>query len=1379
MNHHSIAMRQLFIAFLLVLSLHASAASRKLTVWISRALTENRVNPMGLDTARPRFSWQMESTEKNVRQTAYELEVASSIEKLNRGEADLYKSGVQQTDQQLWTAYRGKPLKSRSEGYWRVRVTTTAGQTAWSQPQHFSIALLGETHWGGRWIGLEGLQPGEQLGMHTRLAARYLRKEYQAKGEISRATAYIAGLGTYALFVNGQRVGQRKAVDGQQEVQEVLQPVPSDYRKTIYYNTYDITSLAQSQQGRVAVGVVLGNGRQFPMRYEKSYKVPFFGYPKCRVNIVVEYADGQRETWASDPSWRLTTDGPIRSNNEYDGELYDARRELKGWTLPGFDDSRWQQAERCAVPDGTLRAQTTEGMVERLLLSPERLRSTKRIPQGIQSPLFPANVNTPGHTIFDFRQNMAGWVSLNVRGQQGDTIRIRYAEKLNADGTLYRDNLRNAQSEDIYVCSGSEASGTWWRPMFVYHGFRYVEIIGQRDVKPHELMAYTVGDDMQTIGQMTTSSPVLNQVLKNAWWGIASNYKGMPVDCPQRNERQPWLGDRTMGALGESFLFDNERLYSKWMADLSEGVRPDGSMSNVTPAFWNYYEDNMTWPAAFPFICQMLHRQFGNAQPARQSYAAISRWMRHMLSEYERGGIITRDKYGDWCVPPEKLELIHSQDPARQTDGSLISTAYGIHIARLLQQFNQLLDAPSEADAAEWKAVEDRLAKAFNERFLTCKRGTSLRPGHVYYPDSVFYGNNTATANLLPLSLGIVPEDCKEEVVKNLVENIMVRGDGHVTCGVIGISWLLRGLADNGFADVAYLLATTNTYPSWGYMAAQGATTIWELWNGDKANPAMNSGNHVMLLGDLIPWAYEHLGGIRQQPGSVGYQRIDLRPDFTIPDCDSINARYRSPYGLIVSHWVKTLNKVEWHVELPVGTSATVHLPDGSEREIGSGQYDFAFELPTASPAIVKDERLWTSCEFPHAHASTIVETKKGDLLVAYFGGTWERNPNVCIYVSRKAKGKDGWEAPVLAADGVFELGSADALLARVDSTTTLASAGPIKPRQKGWAQYKKAIASWHYDFPQTKEAGAKALEDIKTAVETQNVASPHPSLPAFNKSLRRKACWNPVLYEMPDGELLLFFKIGSTVGDWTGWVVKSRDGGRTWADREPLPEGFIGPVKNKPELIGGQLLCGSSTENDGWRFHVERMDMASKQWTTTGRIAAREAMRTDDVLPAAHMELAQPKEGEHLRPIYSIQPSILKLKDGRLMVLMRTHNARLAKSYSSDGGETWSEVELTDIPNNQSGTDAVTLKDGRHALIYNDFETLPGTKKGPRTPISIALSDDDGQSFRHALTLEQSPISQYSYPAIIQGRNGHLYCVYTWRRQGVAFKEIDLDKLK
>jgi alpha-L-rhamnosidase len=1282
--------------------------AQRFVVEVTNEKVENMLNPLGLDTDRPRFSWVIQSRDHSVHdvvQTSYRIIVSSTYEKCMQNEGDLWDSGDVSSDQQLWVPYGGKPLGSNRHAYWKVRVKTNCGETPWSlHSHHFSTGLLGETQWGGRWIGLEQLQPGEQAGQqHSRLAARYLRKEFTLKAKpVRRATAFVAGLGLYQLFINGQRIGQ-----------DELTPLPSDYRRTIYYDTYNVTTPVCSgfpvatgstastdspvaaplgdgfpvAKGStvgdgfpVAIALVLGNGRFFAPRQDKPYKNNTFGLPKCRLNVIVEYADGTTDRLVTDETWRITADGPIRANNEYDGEEYDARCELGDWTQPGYDDSRWQQAQRTALPTGTLRGRVSPNMVVKnyhRLLKPGGSIGGQPV---ANSSLMPV-AGKPGTYIADFGVNMSGRVSLMPYGQKGTVIRLRYAERLNADGTLYTDNLRDARSEDVYVCSGKEQrSDEWsadsaWRATFVSHGFRYVEISGMKELAASSIVAEEVYDDLSVDGYFACNDTILNKVIANARRGIASNYKGMPVDCPQRNERQPWLGDRTVGALGESFLFDNERLYTKWMRDICEAQREDGCIPDVAPAFWNYYTDDVTWPAALPFICQMLYEQTGNDEALRLWYPNIKRWLQHIADRYtSKDGLITKDKYGDWCVPPERLELIHSQDPARKTDGTLIATAYTIGCMQIAARFARYLGLNS--DATDWTTRSEAMKTAFNRRFLTCRPATSPRPGHLLFPDSTFYGNNTATSNLLPLAFGICPDSLRAEVAKQVVENVVVRNKGHVSCGVIGISWLLRVLSDSGYEDVAWQIATQKTYPSWGYMAEQGATTIWELWNGDKADPKMNSGNHVMLLGDLIAWCYQHLAGITT---TDHYRHIRLAPAFAIEGLNRLNTTLHRPYGILSSSWRKIGGKLQWEVTLPCNTTATLRFPDGSEKTIGSGQYNFTVDLPKPDRRILDAELITPGA--PSCHASTIVETQRGDLVVAYFSGTYERHPDCNIYVNIKEKGSDHFGPAILAACGATDCGSGEAV-----------------------------------------------------------------------------ACWNPVLFEMPSGQLWLFYKVGKNVGGWTGWLVKSDDGGRTWSTPEPLPQGFLGPVKNKPLLVGDKLVCGSSTEGHGWRFHVELLDLKTNQWQYVGPVESTVAVKTDDNQP---------------HPIDCIQPSLLQLSDGRLMVLMRTHNARLATSYSSDGGQTWTPVTLSAVENNQSGTDAVTLSDGRHALIYNNFATLPLTKKGPRTPLSVALSSDDGRTWQHWLTLEDSPMGEYSYPAIIQGRDGSLHCVYTWRRQRIAYKRL------
>ena len=1262
--------------------------------------TELLKSPEGIDVRQPRLSWRIESDEQNVIQTAYHILVASSPELLEQGKGDIWDSGKIESDASQWITYQGKTLKRNASYYWKVKIDTNKGATNWSAPAFWTTGLFNEADWQGQWIGLDRAAPGDSETQWSRLAARYLRKEFALKKGVKRATVHIAGMGLYELFINGQRIGN-----------QVLAPAPTDYRKTILYNTYDVTSLLQAEN---AMGVTLGNGRFYTMRQNyKPYKIPTFGYPKLRLNLIVEYADGSKETIATNTSWKLTTEGPIRSNNEYDGEEYDARKELGDWTQTGYDDKGWMQAQRVSIPSGTLRAQMMPGMK-------------------VTETLKPVSIKKLGSKyILDIGQNMAGLVRFRIKGQAGDSIRLRFAESLQDNGELYTRNFRDARSTDVYVANGRETKDATWAPRFIYHGFRYVEVSGYPDAKAEDFVAEVVEDEMEHTGTFNCSDETLNKIVRNAFWGIRSNYKGMPVDCPQRNERQPWLGDRTMGCWGESMLFDNYAMYTKWARDIREAQREDGCIPDVAPAYWNYYSDNVTWPAALPMACDMLFTNFGDKRSIEENYPAIKKWVSHIREYYmTEDFIITKDKYGDWCVPPESLELIHSKDPSRKTDGALIATAYYLKVLQLMHRFASLQGL--KADAEEWEDLEHRMKDAFNARFLHIKEGTSPVPGHTLYPDSIFYGNNTVTANILPLAFGLVPKNYIHEVAKNAVTSIITTNKGHISTGVIGVQWLLRELSRRGHADVAYLLATNKTYPSWGYMVEKGATTIWELWNGDTANPEMNSGNHVMLLGDLLPWCFNNLAGIRADRWKSGYKHIVFQPAFEIQELSNVDASYMSIYGKIISRWTKTPTHLEWDIELPANTTGEVHLPDGRKEKIGSGKYHFSVDIPTRNTAILSDEFLYKKASFPECHGATIVELKNGDLVASFFGGTKERNPDCCIWVCRKPKDSKEWTAPQLAADGVFSLKDSQAALAGIDSTCT-----PVK-NEKG-----------------------KLIVTI------------------FRQ--RRKACWNPVLFQIPGGDLILFYKIGLKVSDWTGWLVRSRDGGKTWSKREPLPEGFLGPIKNKPEYINGRIICPSSTEgSNGWRVHFEISDDKGKTWKMVGPLDAELSVPTQNRkkgdMNVDDQEGGEAIKGEGAKPVYAIQPSILKHKDGRLQILCRTRNAQVATAWSSDNGDTWSKVTLLDVPNNNSGTDAVTMKDGRHILIYNNFSTLPGTPKGPRTPLCVAVSED-GINWQPVLTLEDSPISQYSYPSIIQGKDGKLHAIYTWRRQRIKYAEIDPTK--
>jgi alpha-L-rhamnosidase len=512
---------------------------------------------------------------------------------------------------------------------------------------------------------------------------------------------------------------------------------------------------------------------------------------------------------------------------------------------------------------------------------------------------------------------MVGWLQIKVKGNRGDEITMKFAESLKDDGSLYIANLRDARVTDTYILKGEGEE--IWEPKFIYHGFRFVEISGFK-TKPilDNFLGKVVYDDMETTGTFECSNQTMNQIFKNAFWGIRGNYKGMPIDCPQRNERQPWLGDRTTGAYGESFLFDNQTLYAKWLDDIKYSQTLDGGIPDVAPAFWRYYGDGVTWQGAYIKVADMLYQQFGDEESIKNHYPYMKKWMDYMEQNYLKNDLMTKDKYGDWCVPPESLEIIRSQDPTRLTDGEVLSSAFYYHLLQIMKKFAEISNQ-NQADITHYNELSQRIKQAFNTKYFN--------------RDTYSYANNTVTANVLPLAFGMVPDDLQDKVFQNMVHQVEVVKNGHVSTGVVGIQFLMRTLTEFGRGDLAFKLASNKTYPSWGYMVENGATTIWELWNGNTADPEMNSQNHVMLLGDLMIWYYENMAGIKSSEKYPGFKQIIMKPDFNA-GLSFVNAWYKSIHGPIESNWKKSKKSLEWHITIPVNTSALVYLPTNTVSKI-------------------------------------------------------------------------------------------------------------------------------------------------------------------------------------------------------------------------------------------------------------------------------------------------------------------------------------------------------------------------------------------------------------------------------------------------------------
>ena len=905
-------MKRILLCLMAVCAFACSCGSGSSKIEVDKLRVEAAENPLGIDVENPRFMWQISSPENDLTQTSYHIIVATTRKDLEKGKNLVWDSGEVQSDNSLYIKYEGAKLESGKDYFWRVKVNTNQGRSAWSETKEFSTGLLDQSLWKAQWIGENAMSnPDEVDTEYSRLAARYLRKEFEAKSKVERAVLYISGLGSNITYVNGKRVSD-----------DVFGPLPTWYPKSVYYNTYDVTDMVDS--GKNTLAVTLGNGRYFQVR---NPVVQGFGYPRLLAQLEIEYADGTRETVASDQSWKVTSKGPIIANNEFDGEEYDARRELGKWNENGYDESAWQAADIMSAPGGKLKAQPAPSIT-------------------VMEEIKPIGINrlADGRFILDMGQNMVGWLKVELSGKPGKPITMRFAEILKEGGELSMANLRSAKVTDIYTPA---ADGKFsWEPSFVYHGFRFVEITGL-DEKP-ELSAFTgkvVYDEMETTGKFESSNKLVDQIHKNAYWGIRGNYRGMPTDCPQRDERVGWLGDRATGAYGESFIFDNHLLYNKWLQDIEESQTERGLICDVSPAYWQVYNNDVAWPSAYFKVAEMLYRQYGDPSAIQKHYASMKRWMNYIQTETMKDYIMTHDTYGDWCMPPESPEIIWSKDPSRITAGPIISTTVYYGLLNLMCEFATI--SGNDTDIQGYRDLAAKMKEAYNAKYFNS--------------ETAQYGNNTVTGNILSLQLGLVPEGYEQRVFDNIVQKTTVDLNGHISTGVLGIQHLMRGLTQHGRVDVAYKMVTNETYPSWGHMINKGATTIWELWNGDTADPGMNSANHVMLLGDLIIWYYENLAGIKCAPGSVAFRKIEMAPAFP-EGLDRVDASYESVMGEIDSHWERKADGFSWKIKIPGNTSATVKIPEGMNIvkpegkgirsavqqdgfwiiEVGSGEYRFA-----------------------------------------------------------------------------------------------------------------------------------------------------------------------------------------------------------------------------------------------------------------------------------------------------------------------------------------------------------------------------------------------------------------------------------------------------
>ena len=817
---------------------------------VFRLRCEYAVNPLGIDVRNPRFSWCLSHPERGELQSAYRIVVASGREELDGDRGDLWDSGKVLSEQSVNVPYAGKPLKTAQKCFWKVKTWDKEGREGpWSEVGTFEMALLDGADWGGEWIA----------------GGNMLRNEIIIAKPVARARAYISGIGYNELWLNGSKVGDA-----------VLNPGWTDFKKRVLYDSYDVTPMLK--EGPNAIGVMLGHG------WSDSIEVI--------LQLNVEYADGTKESFVSDGSWKVTN-GPIVADSIYDGETYDARLEKHGWAESGYDDSSWDDAQVVAGPGGELVAQ---------MLEPIKVTQDV-VPVALMNP-------APGVYVYDLGQNIAGWARVRVRGPRGTKVVLKFAEMLYDNGMIDQENLRKAKATDTYILKGDGLE--LYEPRFTYHGFRYVEVTGYPGVPTlDDLRGCVVHSAVEPIGSFACSNLLINHIQRNILWTQRDNLHSVPTDCPQRDERMGWMGDAQGTAEEALFNYDMARFYTKWLNDIADAQNPQtGAVPDTVPKRWGKEMGDPAWATAYVLIPWYMYQYLGDIHILAQHYDGMKRWV-DCLTGQAKDHLIEYSHYGDW-VPPVKTKA----------PGNVVSTFYYYYDARILAEVADLLGKPSEAQ--RYSDLADNIRECFIRKFFD--------------PETNKIGNGNQCCHALALFLDLVPKSNKPAVLQNMIKNIMVTHKGHLSTGIIGTKYIMEVLSDNGQADVAYRVATQTSYPSWGYMIARGATTIWELWEY-KTGPEMNSHNHPMF-GSVGAWFYKALAGINVDPAGPGYRRITIKPH-VVGDLRHASAMVRTVRGLVSSSWTKREERkkskdkgkerieesLTLHVTIPVNSEAQVYVP--------------------------------------------------------------------------------------------------------------------------------------------------------------------------------------------------------------------------------------------------------------------------------------------------------------------------------------------------------------------------------------------------------------------------------------------------------------------
>lgn len=894
---------------------------------------ENRNNPKGLNSDVPRFSWALEAGQPcyNKRQSAYRILVADH-ENLQSGDTVLlWDSGKVVSDQSLYLRYQGNALRSDQRLYWAVIVWDENDQAMFlSAVQTFSTGLIEQQAWSANWIARYFVLPaGRELPADNKYdnpwqarPADYLRREINITKPIRRATAYITALGLYELHINGARVGE-----------DVMAPGWTDYHQRVEYQTHDISQLLVA--GKNAIGAIIGEGWYSGRVGHNQRRAGnhYGGRPALLCQIHIEYSDASIQKIVTDQHWK-TSQGAICYSDFLMGELYDARLELARWHQAGFDDSSWQPVE-VFIP---------EPIAPKLHAS--RSYATREVSEQGATLL---HRTASGGYIYDIGQNLAGYVKLTLSADAGTKFSLKHAEILDEEGELYTKNLRHAVSTDHYIAKGEGVEV--FKPHFTFHGFRYIELVTEPafNIANIELSAIAIYTDMPETGKLSTGHPMINQLISNISWSQKGNFLSVPTDCPQRDERLGWSADAQVFWRTAGYNMDVSAFLDKWFEDIVDAQLVDGAFTDIAPSRpLNPYKQSAQpgapgWGDAPIILAWQHYLRYADIDLVKKHYPALLRWMAH-LATGNANFIRTHNvhnNYGDWLsVGPN-------------SDRTVVATAYWVYVADIMAKMAKVLN--KEADQQRFSHLASNVRNAFVECFVDA--------------DGVITGN-TQTAYLLALDFKILPDCLREKAERHLIQSLK-DADNHLQTGFLGVKHLCPVLSDINKQQLAYQLLLNETYPSWGFSIAHGATTIWERWDGWTAengfqSAAMNSFNHY-AYGSVGEWLYSRMAGIDWDEEQPGFKTIVFNPAFN-REIGWVDAQYTAATGTVKSQWRFCDTQLHWSITIPPNCQGKViasakkmfkyHTPPLAVLEqenqtvylYGSGEYHFSIDSSKTLP---------------------------------------------------------------------------------------------------------------------------------------------------------------------------------------------------------------------------------------------------------------------------------------------------------------------------------------------------------------------------------------------------------------------------------------------